>query len=57
MSSGQPSLDGSSVKMAPSLHSFSSLIDKISPERSPEHKGVSQLANLSIMFCFHLNYV
>lgn len=43
LSSGQPSLDGSSIKMAPSLHSFSSLIDKISPERSPERKVVSYI--------------
>lgn len=42
LSSGQPSLDGNSVKVSPSLHSFSSLIDKISPERSPEHKAVSK---------------
>lgn len=39
---GHQSSDGGSVRMAPSLHSFSSLIDKISPECSPEHKGVSK---------------
>ncbi|KAK3922498.1 EH domain-binding protein 1 [Frankliniella fusca] len=42
MGSGQQSTDGGSGRMMPSLHSFSSLIDKISPERSPEHKVVNK---------------
>ncbi|XP_026276335.1 EH domain-binding protein 1 isoform X1 [Frankliniella occidentalis] len=42
LGSGQQSFDSGSGRMAPSLHSFTSLIDKISPERSPEHKMVSK---------------